>query len=87
MALLDVVHMTDGEREDRRERDESCYWRVESELDQGLSRHSAFIRVAGQMRMDRGDVIASYWRHVRRSSPDAPGGRRADALAAYEGGR
>lgn len=78
MALLDVVHMTATAREDRREIDEACYWRVEAELDRGVSRHSAFIRVAGQMGMDRGDVIAGYWRHVRRSSPHAPGGRRAD---------
>lgn len=66
MALLDVVHMTPLQREDRRETDEACYWRVEAELDRGVPRHSAFIRVAGQMGLARGDVIAGYWRHRKR---------------------
>ena len=66
MSLLDVVGMSDEEREERRELDESCFHRVHAEIERGVARSRAFGRVAGALKIERNDVIAGYWRHVKR---------------------
>ena len=66
MSLLDVVGMSDEEREERRELDESCFHRVHAEIERGVERSRAFGRVAGALKIERNDVIAGYWRHVKR---------------------
>jgi len=66
MALLDVVGMTPEERAERRELDESCYLRVHAAMGKGLTRPQALSRAAVQLQVERQDVIAGYWRHVRR---------------------
>lgn len=66
MALLDVVHMTDAERRDRREEDEACFRAVEAFCATGLERSKALTKAAASLRIARNDVIAGYWRHMRR---------------------
>jgi hypothetical protein len=66
MSLLSVVGMSDEEREERRELDESCFHRVHAEIERGVERSRAFGRVAGALKIERNDVIAGYWRHVKR---------------------
>lgn len=66
MALLDVVHMTDEQRANRRERDEACYRTVEAYCAEGVVRGTAIDRAAARLRMDRRDVISGYWRHLKR---------------------
>lgn len=66
MGLLDVVGMTDAERAERRELDESCYRRVQAAMGKGLTRPDALTRASAQLGLERADVIAGYWRHVRR---------------------
>lgn len=66
MALLKVVGMTPEERQVRRELDKSCYLRVQAAMGKGLTRPQALSRAATQLQIERQDVIAGYWRHVRR---------------------
>ena len=66
MALLDVVHMTDEKRAKRRERDEACFHAVEAYCAGGIEHSKSLTKAAGSLRMPRNDVIAGYWRHVRR---------------------
>lgn len=66
MALLDVVGMTDKERADRRETDEAAFRAVEAFCATGLERTKALTKAASSLRIPRNDVIAGYWRHVRR---------------------
>jgi hypothetical protein len=67
MALLDVVKMSDAVRDERRETDEATYHRVRSILAAGTQRSKAFTKAAGQMGTTRDQVIAGYWRHVKRT--------------------
>jgi hypothetical protein len=67
MSLLKVVGMTPEEREERRELDESCFYRVHAEIERGVERSRSFGRVAGALKIKRNDVIAGYWRHYRRT--------------------
>jgi len=71
MALLDVVHMSDDERSHRRELDEACFRSVEAYCADGVPRPKALSRAAASLKINREDVVAGYWRHVRR------GGARA----------
>ena len=66
MALLNVVHMSTEERAERRELDEACFHRVHAEIERGVDRSRSFARVAGALEIKREDVVAGYWRHVRR---------------------
>jgi len=66
MALLNVVHMTSTERADRRELDEACFRSVEAYCADGLQRTKAITKAAGSLRIARSDVVAGYWRYVRR---------------------
>jgi hypothetical protein len=66
MALLDVVHMSPEKRNDRREADEAAFHSVEAYCASGLERSKAITKAAGALRIARNDVIAGYWRHVRR---------------------
>ena len=66
MSLLDVVGMKPEEREERRELDEACFHRVHAEIERGVDRSRSFARVAGALEIKREDVVAGYWRHVRR---------------------
>lgn len=68
MALLNVVGMTDEQRTKRRERDEACFHSVEAYCRDGVERSKALTRAAAALRMPRNDVIAGYWRHVRREA-------------------
>lgn len=67
MSLLRMSHLSTAEREQRRERDEACFRRVHVEIERGYGRAKAFDRVASKLSMKRGDVVASYWRHHRRT--------------------
>lgn len=67
MALRDVVNMSAAEREERREMDEAAFRRVHAQVDKGDTRSDAFRRVAAKLGVKREDVIAGYWRHVRRT--------------------
>jgi hypothetical protein len=66
MALLDVVHMTPEQREDRRELDEACFRSVEAFCADFVPRTKALTRAAASLGIKREDVVAGYWRHVRR---------------------
>ncbi len=66
MALLNVVNMTDAEREARRENDEACFHAVEAYCADGIARPDALTKAAKSLRIARMDVVAGYWRHVRR---------------------
>ena len=66
MALLDVVNMSDAQREKRREMDEAAFRSVEAYCASGTPRTKAITKAAGSLGMKRNDVIAGYWRHVRR---------------------
>jgi len=66
MSLLNVVGMSDEEREERRELDEACFHRVHAEIERGVARSKSFGHVARALKIDRNDVIAGYWRHVKR---------------------
>jgi hypothetical protein len=66
MALRNVVAMSAEERDDRRELDEACFHRVHAEIERGVARSRSFGLVAGALKIERNDVIAGYWRHVKR---------------------
>lgn len=66
MALLDVVAMTPEQRAERRERDEAFFHQVHTQIKRGYARTDAFKRVAANTSHSREDVVAGYWRHVRR---------------------
>jgi hypothetical protein len=66
MSLLNVVGMTPDEREERRELDEACFHRVHAEIERGVDRSKSFGRVGRALGLERNDVIAGYWRHVKR---------------------
>jgi len=66
MILLNVVGMTPEEREERRELDEACFHRVHAEIERGVERSKSFGRVGRALGLERNDVIAGYWRHVKR---------------------
>jgi hypothetical protein len=66
MSLLSVVGMSDEEREERRELDEACFHRVHAEIERGVDRSKSFGRVGRALGLERNDVIAGYWRHVKR---------------------
>ena len=66
MALLAVVNMTEAQRAERRELDEACFHAVEAYCADGIERTKAITKAAGSLRLPRNDVIAGYWRHVRR---------------------
>lgn len=66
MALLDVVNMTTSERDDRRELDEAAFHAVEAYCSDGIPRTEALTKAAQSLGMKRQNVIAGYWRHVRR---------------------
>jgi hypothetical protein len=75
VALLDVVNMSDAQREQRRELDEAAFLSVEAYCGSGTPRTKAITKAAGSLGMKRNDVIAGYWRHVRREQA-APAPRR-----------
>jgi hypothetical protein len=66
MALLNVVHMSTEERAERRELDEACFRSVEAFCADGVPRTKALTKAAASLRIKREDVVAGYWRHVRR---------------------
>ena len=66
MSLLNVVGMSDEQREERRELDEACFHRVHAEIERGVDRSKSFGRVGRALGLERNDVIAGYWRHVKR---------------------
>ena len=66
MALLAVVNMTEAQRAQRRELDEACFHAVEAYCADGIERTKALSKAAGSLRIARNDVVAGYWRHVRR---------------------
>jgi len=66
MALLNVVAMTKTERADRRQSDEACFHAVEAYCADGLERGKALTKAAASLHIKREDVVAGYWRHVRR---------------------
>jgi len=66
MALLDVVAMKPEQRELRRESDEACFHAVEAYCADGIERTTALTKAAASLRIARNDVVAGYWRHVRR---------------------
>jgi hypothetical protein len=66
VALLNVVNMTDAERDARRENDEACFHAVEAYCADGMKRGEALTKAAKALRIARMDVVAGYWRHVRR---------------------
>lgn len=66
MALLAVVNMTEAQRAQRRELDEACFHAVEAYCADGIERTKALSRAAASLRVARNDVVAGYWRHVRR---------------------
>lgn len=66
MALLAVVGMTEDQRAQRRELDEACFHAVEAYCADGIERTKALTKAAGSLRIARNDVVAGYWRHVRR---------------------
>ena len=66
MALRNVVLMTDAEREQRRENDEAAFHAVHAFIADGETRSRAITAAARSMKLKREDVIAGYWRHVRR---------------------
>ena len=66
MALLNVVHMSTEERAERRELDEACFHAVEAYCADGVPRTKALTKAAASLRIKREDVVAGYWRHVRR---------------------
>jgi len=68
MALLDVVGMTEDQRAQRRELDEACFHAVEAYCADGIERTKSITKAAGSLRIPRNDVIAGYWRHVRRGN-------------------
>jgi predicted nuclease of restriction endonuclease-like RecB superfamily len=67
MALLNVVHMSTEERAERRELDEACFRSVEAFCADGLERQKALGRAAASLHIERNQVVAGYWRHVRRN--------------------
>ena len=67
MALLNVVQMTPAERAQRRELDEACFRSVEAFCADGLERQKALGRAAASLHIQRDQVVAGYWRHVRRN--------------------
>jgi hypothetical protein len=75
MSLLRMAQLTPEEREARRERDEACFRRVHAEIERGYQRGKAFDRVAAKLRIKRDQVIAGYWRHVRREGFTQQAGR------------
>jgi hypothetical protein len=66
MALRDLVAMTDEQRAERRENDEAAFHAVEAFCSTGLERSKALTKAASSLRAPRNDVIAGYWRHVKR---------------------
>jgi predicted nuclease of restriction endonuclease-like RecB superfamily len=66
MSLLNVVKMSPKQREDRRELDEACFRSVEAYCADGVPRTKALTRAAASLSIKREDVVAGYWRHVRR---------------------
>ncbi len=66
MSLLSVVNMTASERDDRRELDEAAFHAVEAYCANGTPRTEALTKAAQSLGMKRENVIAGYWRHVRR---------------------
>jgi hypothetical protein len=71
MALLDVVGMSDDERDQRRELDEACFRSVRAYCADGMPRTKALTRAASSLNIKREDVVAGYWRHVRREGLSA----------------
>lgn len=67
MSLLKVAGMTYEQRDHRREMDEACFHRVHTEIERGVQRSASFTQVARALKIKREDVIAGYWRHVRRN--------------------
>lgn len=67
MALLNVAKMTPAQRDDRREFEEAAYYRVRALLADGMKRPEALTRAAAQMKVERGQVVAGYWQHVRKT--------------------
>lgn len=70
MALRTVAKMTPEERVERREFDEAAYHRVRALLADGLKRPEALTKAAGQMKVERRQVVAGYWQHVRRTGAE-----------------
>jgi len=66
MSLLKVVGMSAEERQERRELDAECFRAVHAEIERGVRRNKSFAQVARALDIKREDVIAGYWRHVRR---------------------
>jgi hypothetical protein len=66
MAFLDVVAMSLDERDKRRELDGECFRAVHAEIERGVDRSKTFAQVGRALGIKREDVIAGYWRHVRR---------------------
>lgn len=66
MGLRSVVQMTSEERAERRENDEAAFHAVHAFIADGEPRSRAITAAARAMKLKREDVIAGYWRHVRR---------------------
>jgi hypothetical protein len=77
VSLLNVVNMSDAERDARREADEAAYRSVEAYCSRGIARSKALTKAAASLGIARQDVIAGYWRYLRRLQAEpAPRRRR-----------
>jgi hypothetical protein len=66
MTLRQIAAMSAEERAERRELDGECFRAVHAEIERGVERSKSFAQVARALKIERNDVIAGYWRHVRR---------------------
>ena len=66
MSQYAMATLTPAERAERRELDEACFHAVEAYCADGIERTKALSRAAASLRVARNDVVAGYWRHVRR---------------------
>lgn len=67
VSLRTLALMTDEQRAERREFDEAAYHRVRAIIAAGTPRPKSWAKAAGQMQTERDQVIAGYWRHVKRT--------------------
>ena len=66
MSLRAVIAMPKEDRDALRAADEAIHDRVESLIASGVGRAKSFTRTAGAMGVRREDIIAAYWRHLRK---------------------
>lgn len=66
MSQYAMATLSPQARAERRELDEACFHAVEAYCADGIERTKALSRAAASLRIARNDVVAGYWRHVRR---------------------